>query len=92
MTLPVIVLGLTMAFLLGSLFHALRGGGGWRFLFSLFLSALGFGFGQFAFWWFGFVLYAVGSLDVGAGAIGSIAFLILGDWLSRIKPHEKSGV
>lgn len=92
MTLPVILLGLTAAFLLGSLFHAFRGGGGWRFLFSLFLSALGFAIGQLAGWWFGFALYTVGSLDVGIGAIGSIAFLILGDWLSRIRPQEKSGV
>jgi hypothetical protein len=92
MTLPVILLGLTAAFLLGSLFHALRGGGGWRFLLSLFSSALGFAFGQFAGWWFGFVLYSIGSLDVGMGAVGSIVFLIVGDWLSRIKPQEKSGV
>lgn len=83
MTVPVLLLGLTAALLIGSLYHALRGGGGWRLLLNLLFSALGFALGQAAGMWLGFRLYAVGDLDVGLGAIGSAAILALGDWLSR---------
>ena len=92
MNLPVILFGLTAAFLLGVLYHAVRGGNGLRFLLNLLLSAVGFAFGQLVGWWFGFVLYAVGDLDVALGAIGGVLILILGDWLSHIKPREESGV
>jgi len=92
MNLPVILFGLTAAFLLGALYHAVRGGNGLRFLLNLLLSAVGFALGQLVGWWFGFVLYAVGDLDVALGAIGGVLILILGDWLSHIKPREESGV
>jgi hypothetical protein len=92
MNLPSILFGLTAAFLLGALYHALRGGGGGRFLLNLLLSALGFALGQLVGWRFGFVLYAIGDLDIALGAIGSVLILVIGEWLSRIKPHEKSGV
>lgn len=92
MTLPVIFFGFTAAFLIGSLFHAVRGGNGWRLLGNLVLSALGFALGQAAGWWFGVSVYKVGVLDAGIGLVGSVLILILGDWLSRVKPPNKSGV
>ncbi len=92
MTLPDILFGFTAAFLIGALYHSLRGGSGWRFLLNLLLSALGFALGQVAGWWLGFILYAVGDLDIAAGAVGSVLILVLGDWLSHIKPAEKSSV
>lgn len=92
MTLPVILLGLVIAFLIGSLFHAWRGGDGWRFLLSLALSALGFALGQAAGIWLEVALFRVGALDVGLGTIGSVLFLFAGDWLSRVKPPDESGV
>ena len=92
MNLPVILFGLTAAFLLGALYHAIRGGNGLRFLLNLLLSAAGFALGQFVGRWFGLVLYKVGDLDIALGVIGGILILILGDWLSHIKPREESGV
>lgn len=92
MSIPSILFGLVVAFLLGALFHAVRGGNGWRLLLSLFLGALGFMLGQFAGMWFGITLYPFGILDLGAGVLGSLIILILGDWLSRIKPANKSSV
>lgn len=92
MTLPVILFGLTAAFLIGALYHSIRGGNGLRFLLNLLLAAAGFALGQVVGWSFGFVLYAVGDLDVALGAVGSILSLILGDWLSHIKPRGESGV
>lgn len=92
MTLPAILFGLVAAFTAGALFHVVRGGSGWRLLFNLLLSALGFALGQAAGMWLGVVLYQFGVLDIGMGAAGSAALLILGDWLSRIKPTNESGV
>ncbi|MBI2333512.1 MAG: hypothetical protein HYU84_15385 [Chloroflexi bacterium] len=45
MTLPAILFGLVVAFLAGALFHAVRGGGGWRLLLHLGLGAAGFALG-----------------------------------------------
>jgi len=92
MNIPSILFGLVVAFLFGALFHAIRGGSGWRLLLSLLLGALGFTLGQFAGIWFGIALYPFGNLDLATGVIGSLIILILGDWLSRIKPANKTGV
>ena len=92
MTLPVILFGLVVAFLAGALFHALRGGGGWRLLLHLALSAAGFSLGQAVSIWVGYILFQFGVLDLGMGVIGSLVFLGIGDWLSRIKPSNESSV
>lgn len=92
MTLPTVLLGLVIAFLAGALFHALRGGGGWRLLLHLGLGAAGFALGQAVAEWFGFDLFKIGVLDIGMGVIGSLIFLGVGDWLSRIKPMDESSV
>lgn len=92
MTVPVLLLGLTAAFLIGSLYHALRGGNGWRLFLNLLFSTLGLALGQAAGMWLGWSIFKIGALDVGFGAIGSVAILTLGDWLSRIKPVNESSV
>lgn len=92
MTLPAILFGLVVSFLAGALFHTLRGGGGWRLLLHLGLGAAGFALGQAVGIWFGFILLKFGVLDIGMGVIGSLILLGVGDWLSRIKPVDKSGV
>lgn len=92
MNLPAILFGLLVALLAGALFHALRGGGGWRLLLHFGLSMAGFALGQGVSLWFGFILLQFGVLDLGTGVVGSLVLLGLGDWLSRIKPTEKSSV
>ena len=92
MTLPGILFGLVVALLAGALFHALRGGGGWRLLLHFGLSVLGFALGQVVGFWFGLALFIFGTLDIGLGVIGSLLLLGVGDWLSRIKPTNESGV
>ena len=92
MTLPGILFGLVVALLAGALFHAVRGGGGWRLLLHLGLSVLGFALGQMVGIWFGMILFKFGTLDIGSGVIGSLLLLGVGDWLSRIKPTNESGV
>jgi hypothetical protein len=92
MTLPLILLALLIALLCGALFHILRGGNGWRLLLYFGLSALGFGVGQGVSMWRGWSLMMFGALDIGMGVIGSLIFLALGDWLSRVDTTNESSV
>lgn len=84
LTLPVIVLGFVIAMLLGALYHGIRGGGGWRLLFFLGLSILGFTVGHFLGAWLGWNFLLIGSLNLGMAIIGDILFLVIGDWLIRL--------
>ncbi|MDO8466024.1 MAG: hypothetical protein Q7S46_12360 [Gallionella sp.] len=92
MTLPTLLLALLIALLCGALFHILRGGGGWRLLLYIGLSTLGFALGQWLSMWLGWSLFRFGALDIGMGVIGSVAILMLGEWLSRIEVQKESGV
>lgn len=92
MTLPVALLGLVIALLVGFIFHILRDGNGMRLLLYLGLSILGFALGQWASMVYDWMLYSLGALDIGTGVIGSILILAGGDWFSRIKPKNESGV
>jgi hypothetical protein len=90
LTLPVIILGLVIAMLLGSSYLAIRGGGGWRLLFFLGLSILGFTAGHYLGTWLGWNFLLIGSLNLGMALLGSVAFLVGGEWLSRIEVKNKS--
>ncbi len=92
MTLPALLLALLITLLCGALFHMLRGGSGWRLLLYLGLSTLGFALGQLLSMWLGWSLFMFGALDIGMGVIGSVAILMLGEWLSRIEVQKGSGV
>ncbi len=92
MTLPVVLLGLVIALLIGFIFHILRDGNGLRLLLYLGLSILGFALGQWISMAGGWKLYTLGALDIGMGVIGSALILAGGDWFSRIKPKNKSDV
>jgi len=92
MTLPTLLLALLITLLCGALFHMLRGGSGWRLLLYLGLSTLGFALGQLLSMWLGWSLFMFGALDIGMGVIGSVAILMLGEWLSRIEVQKESGV
>jgi len=83
MQLPVVLLGLVIALLIGFIFHILRDGNGMRLLMYLGLSVLGFALGQWLSMAGGWKLYSLGALDIGTDIIGSILVLIGGDWISR---------
>jgi hypothetical protein len=85
MTLPSVLFALLFALLYGALYHLLRGGGFWRLIFYFGLSALGFGAGQLFGLWLGWFFIPLGSLNIGSASIGSLIFLVGGDWLSRIE-------
>ena len=92
MTLPTLLFAILIAMLCGVLFHIFRSGNGWRLLFNLGSSLLGFAVGQGVHIWQGWGLFVFGALDIGMGIAGSVLFLILGEWLSRIEVKNESGV
>jgi hypothetical protein len=92
MTIPNLLFALLIALLCGVLFHILRGGTGWRLLFYFGLSALGFAVGQWLSTVRGWHLFMFGALDIGMGGIGSVVFLVAGEWLSRIESTKESSV
>jgi uncharacterized membrane protein YeaQ/YmgE (transglycosylase-associated protein family) len=92
MTIPTLLFALLITLLCGVIFHILRGGSGWRLLLYFGLSTLGFAVGQWISFARGWHLLTFGALDIGVGVIGSVVFLALGEWLSRIETTNKSGV
>lgn len=92
LTVPVIVLGLVVAILLGALYHAIRGGGGWWLSFYFGVSIVGFACGHYLGTWLGWNFLLIGALNLGMAIPGSILFLIGGEWLSRIEVKNKSSV
>jgi len=92
MTLPSILFALLFALLYGALYHLLRGGGFWRLIFDLIMSTLGFAAGYFVGYWFGWLIFPLGNMDLGSASIGSLIFLVGGDWLSRIEARPESKV
>ncbi len=91
MTVPSLMLGLIIALLLGSLFHLILGGGFWRFVFYLFLSVLGLSVGQSIGNWRHWILFPIGTLNLGMGIIGSLVFLFAGYWLSLFRIRSGGG-
>ncbi|MEW6287864.1 MAG: hypothetical protein AB1509_16730 [Chloroflexota bacterium] len=86
MTVPSLLLALLIALSFGALYHLLRGGGGGRLLLYLVLSAVGFAAGHLVGMWRGWVFLPLGLLNLGMSSLGSVLFLLAGDWFSRIEP------
>jgi hypothetical protein len=88
MTIPNLLFAFLISTLLGVIFHIIRGGNGWRLLIYILISCLGF----FLTNWFGkslgWSLYPFGGLEAGLGVVGSVLFLIIGDWLIKFKSKK----
>jgi hypothetical protein len=93
-TIPALVFALVLALLCGALYHLIRGGSGWYLLLYFLLSTLGFAAGQGISFWRGWIVLRFGMLDIGLGMIGSVIFLVIGEWLSKIevKDDDESSV
>jgi len=92
MTFPTLLFALLIALLYGALYHFIRGGNGWRLLLYFVLSVFGFFIGQWIGTWRGWNLFLLGSLNLGFGTLGSLLFLVAGEWLSRTEVKKKSSV
>lgn len=89
MTIPAVMFGVLVATLLGALFHLWRGGSILRLLFFIVLSWAGFWIGHFLGRSLNFDILVLGSLQIGAGIIGSLVLLALGYWLSLVQRYEQ---
>lgn len=92
MTLPAILFALIIASFYGALYHFIRNGGFWRLLFCIGMSVIGFGVGHLIGLWRGWFLIPLGSINLGLSSLGSLIFLVGGDWLSRIESKPQSTV
>ena len=92
MTLPTFLFALLIALFYGAFYHLIRGGSIWRLLFFLALSVLGFAVGHLIGLWRGWILFPIGSINLGLSSIASLLMLILGDWLTQIESNPQSKV
>jgi len=84
MTTPAFMYSFLVATFLGSAFHLLKGGGVGRYALLLILSWAGFILGHLlgSIWGINFLM--IGPVFGGFGGIGSILFLLVGNWFSRL--------
>ncbi|MBV6394843.1 MAG: hypothetical protein HFACDABA_00413 [Anaerolineales bacterium] len=87
MTLPFLLVSLLLALLLGALYHLIRGGDWSHLLAYLAAGIIGFAAGHFLAQWRGWLLFPFGPFNLGAEISGSLAFLILSDWLLHLPPR-----
>jgi len=86
-----IVFGILLSTLYGAIYHLIRGGSTKRMLLSLLLSWAGFWLGDSLGWYMGWSFGAIGNLNAGTGSILSLAFMLLGDLISRMRGEPDAG-
>ena len=92
MTLPTLLFALLIALLYGALYHLIRDGGFWRLFLYFSLSIAGFVVGHGIGLWRGWTFLSLGALNLGLSSLGSLLFLVIGDWLSRIEVRPSGKV
>ena len=85
MTIPSLVFAFLIASLYGALYHLIRGGRLGRLLLFMIFGWTGFALGHLLGTWQGWVLIPVGELNFGLSTLGSLMFLVVGDWVSGIR-------
>jgi len=85
MTIPSLIFAILIASLYGALYHLIRGGGLGRLLLFLIFGWIGFTAGHLVGIWQGWVLLPVGELNLGMSTLGSLFFLVVGDWMSLVR-------
>lgn len=85
MTISAYLISFLFASILGLLFHVIVGGRGWRIIFYIICSWIGFFFGNLLGAVFGWKWLNVGPIHVVPAIIGSIVILLLGRWLGKIQ-------
>jgi hypothetical protein len=91
MTIPSLALGLVIALLIGALFHLFLGGGLGRLFLYLIFSLVGSAVGQAIGSWRNWILFPIGTLNLGMVIIGSLVVLIVGYWFSLVKIRPDNG-
>jgi NO-binding membrane sensor protein with MHYT domain len=89
MTTPAILFGIVLSTAYGTAFHVWKGGSLKRLFLYAILSGLGFWTGHFVGRALGWSFAAAGPINTGMATLGSVVFLIVGEWLSRVEISKK---
>ncbi len=90
MTIPSLIFAFLIASLYGALYHLIRGGRLGRLLLFLILGWAGFVSGYLLGLWKGWLLFPLGELNFGLSSLGSLIFLVAGDWISQIRVRSET--
>ena len=85
MTLSAYLISLIFATVLGLLFHVIVGGRGWRILFFILCSILGFFLGNLIGGALNWKWLNVGPVYAVPATLGAIGILLLGRWLGTVQ-------
>jgi uncharacterized protein YacL len=88
MTLSAYLISLLFASILGLLFHVIVGGRGWRIIFYIICSILGFFLGNLLGAVVGWKWLNVGPIHTVTATIGAIGILLLGRWLGKVQKNS----
>jgi hypothetical protein len=89
MTIPAIFFGIVLSTTYGTAFHFWKGGSLKKLLLYCILAWLGFWIGHFCGGLIKLNLGVFGPINIGIATVGSVIFLFLGDWLSRVEVTHK---
>ncbi len=89
MTLPVTLFGIVLSTTYGTAFHFWKGGSLKKLFLFVLLAWLGFWIGHFGGQSIGWDFASIGPLNTGAATLGSLIFLLVGEWLSRVEITQK---
>ena len=89
LTIPTLLFGSIIATLYGALFHLWRGGSLGRFFLYIILGWIGFWVGQALAIQLKWTFASLGALNLGMATLSSLAFLLVGYWLSLVEVSRK---
>jgi uncharacterized membrane protein YeaQ/YmgE (transglycosylase-associated protein family) len=89
MTLLAILFGIVLSSVYGAAFHFWKDGHVSKLILFMILAWVGFWVGHIVGGSLGWRFAAVGPLNTGMATIGSLLFLIVGEWLSRVEISQK---
>lgn len=89
MNIPILLFGIVLSTLYGALYHFWKGGSIKRLVLLIGLSWAGFWVGHIIGGLTNLSFGGIGSLKTGMATIGSLIFLVVGDWLSLVEVQRK---
>jgi hypothetical protein len=85
MTFPDILFGIVLGAIYGSAFHFWKGGSLGKLLVYIVISWMGFWIGHLIGSRIGWSFWSIGTINTGMATLGSLIFLFVGEWLSRVE-------
>jgi len=82
LTIPVLIFGSMVSFLIGSIVHLVGGGKLLRLILSMVFAWVGFWAGNYGADYFGIAVLEYGPVDYASAMISSLVFAVFGFWIS----------